>query len=152
MKAVIQRVSAASVSINGEIKGSIGQGLVVLLGVARKDTEQEAVFLAEKIRLLRIFEDEKGKLNNSLEDINGEALVISQFTLYADTRKGRRPSFTEAAPYEEAMELYERFVKELRQSGIRTETGAFGQRMLVSIDNEGPVTIVLDTDRQRERG
>ena len=146
MKAILQRVSTASVSINGEIKGSIGQGLVVLLGVAREDTKEQASLLAEKVRVLRIFEDDTGKLNNSLEDIQGEALVISQFTLYADTRKGRRPSFTNAAPYDEALNLYECFVNELKQAGIRTETGEFGERMLVTIHNEGPVTIVLETE------
>jgi D-tyrosyl-tRNA(Tyr) deacylase len=146
MKAVIQRVSKASVSINGEEKGAIGRGVVVLLGIAKPDTEKQSSLLAQKVRQLRIFEDDDGKLNTSLEEINGEALVISQFTLCADSTKGRRPSFSNAAPYKEALRLYECFVNELMQAGIRTETGEFGERMLVSIHNEGPVTIILDTE------
>jgi D-tyrosyl-tRNA(Tyr) deacylase len=146
MKAVIQRVRKASVSINGEQKGAIGRGVVVLLGIAKSDTEKQSSLLAQKVRQLRIFEDDDGKLNTSLEEINGEALVISQFTLCADSTKGRRPSFSNAAPYKEALRLYECFVNELMQAGIRTETGEFGERMLVSIHNEGPVTIILDTE------
>jgi D-tyrosyl-tRNA(Tyr) deacylase len=150
MKAVIQRVRNASVSINDTVKGSIGRGLVVLVGIAKDDTGEQALLLADKVRLLRIFEDENGKLNHSLEDIGGEALVISQFTLYADTGKGRRPSFTDAAPFNDAMELYQHFVQRLKQSGIRVETGEFGERMLVAINNEGPVTIILETEREKE--
>lgn len=150
MKAVIQRVSNASVSVRGEIRGAIGEGMVVLLGVSRDDVEAQALQLADKIRLLRIFEDDNGKLNNSLEDIGGEALVISQFTLYADTTRGRRPSFTDAAPFEEARQLYECFVDRLRRTGIHTETGEFGEHMMVTINNEGPVTIILDADHATE--
>ncbi len=150
MKAVIQRVKKGAVSVNGIEKGTIGQGCVVLLGIAKTDTEKHASSLAEKVRLLRIFEDMNGKLNNALEDIGGQALVISQFTLCADTKKGRRPSFSGAASYDKALRLYEYFVNELRQAGIHTETGAFGEKMLVTIHNEGPVTIILDTQANQE--
>jgi D-tyrosyl-tRNA(Tyr) deacylase len=150
MKAVVQRVSTASVSVEGAMKGTIDRGLVVLLGIAKGDAERDAALLAEKVRKLRIFEDDTGKLNHSLEDIGGAALVISQFTLYADTSKGRRPSFTNAAPYDKARSLYEFFVEELKRAGIRTEAGVFGQRMLVTIHNEGPVTIILSTEQKEE--
>lgn len=149
MKAVIQRVSKGSVSINGTEKGTIGQGFVILLGVAKTDTERQATHLAEKVRLLRVFEDAQGKLNYALEDVGGEALVISQFTLYGDTKKGRRPSFSDAAPYDKALHLYEFFVNELRRAGIRTQTGEFGAKMVVTIHNEGPVTILMDTEGKK---
>lgn len=144
MRAVIQRVSSASVSTSGKIIGSIAKGIVILLGIAQGDSEKQSDILSEKCSTLRIFEDENGKLNLSLKDIEGEALVISQFTLYADTSKGRRPSFTEAASYSEAKELYEQFVNALRKENIHTEVGRFGSKMVVSIQNDGPVTIILE--------
>ncbi|MCK4232829.1 D-tyrosyl-tRNA(Tyr) deacylase [candidate division WOR-3 bacterium] len=144
MRAVIQRVSSASVSTSGKIIGSIEKGIVILLGIAQGDSEKQSDILSEKCSTLRIFEDENGKLNLSLKDIEGEALVISQFTLYADTSKGRRPSFTEAASYSEAKELYEQFVNALRKENIHTEVGRFGSKMVVSIQNDGPVTIILE--------
>ncbi len=146
MRALLQRVRGASVSIEGETVGKISGGLVILLGVEESDTEEECDILAEKCIHLRIFEDENGKMNRSLLDLEGEALVVSQFTLYADARRGRRPSFIRAARPETAVPLYERFVKQIREQGIRTETGQFGADMLVSIENNGPVTIWLDTD------
>ncbi len=144
MRAVIQRVSKASVSINGEIIAAIGKGIVIFLGIAKTDTEENADILSEKCYNLRIFEDEYGKLSLSLKDVLKEALVISQFTLYANTKKGRRPSFTEAASSREAVPLYERFISALRKDGIQTETGKFGAKMLVNIHNDGPVTIILE--------
>ncbi len=146
MKAVLQRVSSARVTVDGRSVGEIGRGLVVLVGVAAGDGEDEVRWLARKTEEIRIFEDPDGKMNLSLSDIGGDALVVSQFTLLASTRKGRRPSFTAAAPPDEGSALYERFVAELRNNGVRVETGEFGARMLVSIENEGPVTIILDTD------
>ena len=147
MKALIQRVSKADVSVDGESAGRIGDGLLVLLGVGREDTEKEADLLAQKIVNLRIFEDEAVKMNRSLADINGELLVVSQFTLMADTRKGRRPSFVNAAPPEQADRLYMVFVEKAREKGIKTETGSFGAMMDVSLVNHGPVTIMLDTEQ-----
>ena len=147
MKAVVQRVTHASVAVGGEVVGRIGQGLVVLVGVAKGDTETEAKFLAEKTANLRIFSDEAGKFNLSALDILCEILVISQFTLLADARKGRRPSFTEAASPEVAEPLVERFSGLLRSHGLKVETGQFGAHMLVELVNDGPVTIVLDTGR-----
>ena len=147
MKALIQRVSKADVSVDGESAGRIGGGLLVLLGVGREDTEKEADLLAQKIVNLRIFEDEAVKMNRSLADINGELLVVSQFTLMADTRKGRRPSFVNAAPPEQADRLYMVFVEKAREKGIKTETGSFGAMMDVSLVNHGPVTIMLDTEQ-----
>lgn len=144
MRAIIQRVSKASVSIEGRLVGSIGKGIVILLGIAKGDTEKNVDVLSEKCSTLRIFEDENGKLNLSLKDIQGEALVISQFTLYADTKKGRRPSFTEAASYTEAKPLYERFITALKKESIRTKSGEFGSKMLVDINNDGPVTLILE--------
>lgn len=146
MRAVIQRVTSASVSIGGSVVSEIGQGVVVLLGVGQNDSEDDALRLAEKIVNLRIFEDEQGKMNLSLADINGEALVVSQFTLYADARKGRRPSFTDAAQPEKADALYKYFAGLMTKAGIVTRTGVFGADMLVNIQNDGPVTILLDTD------
>ena len=145
MKALLQRVSQASVSVNGETVGSIGPGLVVLVGVASEDTVKDVLYLAEKTINLRIFADDTGKFNLSILDIRGELLLVSQFTLLADTRKGRRPSFTSAAPPPQAEALFERFVAEVRRSGLKVETGRFQQHMLVRIENDGPVTILLDS-------
>ena len=145
MKALLQRVSAASVSVAGEVVGRIGRGVVVLVGVASGDTEKDARYLAQRTVNLRIFSDQAGKFNLSALDIGGELLVISQFTLLADTRKGRRPSFTDAAPPAQAEELFEVFVGEARTTGLRVETGRFQQYMQVEIHNDGPVTILLDS-------
>jgi D-tyrosyl-tRNA(Tyr) deacylase len=147
MKALIQRVSRADVSVDGESAGRIGDGLLVLLGVGRKDTEKQADLLVQKIVNLRIFEDDNAKMNRSLADIQGELLVVSQFTLMADTKKGRRPSFVNAAPPEQADRLYMVFVEKAREKGIKTETGSFGAMMEVSLVNDGPVTIMLDTEQ-----
>ena len=145
MKALLQRVTSASVSIAGEVAGKIGQGLVVFVGVANGDTEKDAQYLAEKTVNLRIFSDDVGRFNLSALDVKGELLVVSQFTLLADTRKGRRPSFTEAAPPAQAEELFERFVAQVRTSGLKVETGRFQEYMQVEIHNDGPVTILLDS-------
>lgn len=145
MRALLQRVRKASVTVSDEVVGKIGQGLVVLLGVAEGDTEKDIDYLAEKIVNLRIFSDEAGKFNRSLLDIGGEALIVSQFTLLADTRKGRRPSFTDAAPPEKAERFFELFVERVRAMGVGVATGRFQQKMLVEIHNDGPVTIFLDS-------
>jgi D-aminoacyl-tRNA deacylase len=145
MRAVAQRVSRAQVAVNGEITGQIGLGLLVLLGVGRDDTEADAVHLAEKICGLRIFEDGEGKMNRSVQDIGGGVLVVSQFTLYGDVRRGKRPSFDAAAPPEKARQLYEFFVEQIRAAGLRCETGRFQEMMKVELVNEGPVTILLDS-------
>ena len=145
MKALLQRVTEASVSVAGEVVGRIGQGLVVFVGVADGDTEKEARYLAQRTVNLRIFADGEGKFNLSVLDIKGELLVVSQFTLLADTRKGRRPSFVEAAPPAQAEELIEQFVGEVRTTGLKVETGRFQQYMQVEIHNDGPVTILLDS-------
>ena len=145
MKVLLQRVSRASVSIAGEEVGRIGQGLVVFLGVANGDTEKDVQYLAQKIAGLRIFSDAEGKFNLSALDINGELLLVSQFTLLADTRKGRRPSFVEAAPPAQAEELFEYFVEQAHATGLRVATGRFQQHMQVEIHNDGPVTILLDS-------
>jgi D-aminoacyl-tRNA deacylase len=144
MRAVCQRVSRAQVTVDDSITGEIDRGLVVLLGVARGDTEAEATRLAQKVAHLRIFEDAAGKFANSLLDVAGAALVVSQFTLIADTRKGHRPSFTGAAPPNEAEPLYDRFCEELVAAGAPVQRGVFGARMAVELVNDGPVTIVLD--------
>jgi len=150
MKAVVQRVIRGSVTVEGELVGQIGRGLVVLLGVKEGDSEAEAQWLAQKIANLRIFEDQEGKFNRSLLDVEGAALVVSQFTLYGDARRGRRPSFSEAAPPEVAAPLVERFAELLREQGVkRVEQGRFQATMLVEIHNDGPVTIILDTDISR---
>jgi len=145
MKALLQRVTRASVSIENEEVGRIGQGLVVFLGVASGDTENDAQYLAQKIVNLRIFSDKEGKFNLSALEIEGELLLVSQFTLLADTRKGRRPSFIEAAPPAQAEELFEYFVEQTRATGLKVETGRFQQYMRVEIHNDGPVTILLDS-------
>jgi D-tyrosyl-tRNA(Tyr) deacylase len=144
MRAVVQRVSRASVSVEGEIIGAVEQGVVVLVGVTHGDDEERAAWLARKIAGLRIFEDSAGKMNAGLLDVGGAALVISQFTLYADARKGRRPGFSDAAPPEVAEPLVTHFAQVLRDHGVPVETGAFGAHMLVEIHNDGPVTIVLE--------
>ncbi len=146
MRAVLQRVRSASVSIGGEAVGKIGKGFLVLLGISPEDTEREGDFLLDKLLGLRVFEDGDGKMNRSLLDCGGALLVVSQFTLYADCRKGRRPSFTGAARPETAVPLYERFLAGARAAGVPTECGEFGADMLVSLENDGPVTILLDTD------
>ena len=147
MRAILQRVSQGHVSIEGEIAGEIGPGLVILLGVGHEDGQAEADRLADKIANLRIFADEEGKTNLSLLDVSGQALVISQFTLYADCRKGRRPSFTKAGHPDTAAPLVDYFVERLHRAGIgEVETGEFGAMMLVEIHNDGPFTIILDTD------
>ena len=145
MRACIQRVSRASVRVDGSVVGEIQKGLLVLLGVAAGDTEFESRFLAEKVVQLRIFEDEEGRMNRSLADVHGKALIVSQFTLLADCRKGRRPSFTQAAPPGTAEELYEHFSQCVRESGITVTQGRFRAEMEVELVNQGPVTIWLDT-------
>jgi D-tyrosyl-tRNA(Tyr) deacylase len=145
VKALLQRVTSASVSVDDKVVGRIGQGLVVFVGVAAGDTEADAQFLAQKTVDLRIFADETGKFNLSALDIKGELLVISQFTLLADTRKGRRPSFTGAAPPAEAEALFQRFVEQAGATGLKVETGRFQQYMHVEIHNDGPVTVLLDS-------
>ncbi len=147
MIAVLQRVSRASVTVDGRVSGSIGSGLVVLLGVHRTDIESDAKFLVEKSVNLRIFSDSAGKMNLSLLDTGGSALVISQFTLVGDWRKGRRPSFIGAAPPEQGERLYEHFIAGLREQGVSVETGVFGAMMDVELVNDGPVTFVLDSKR-----
>ena len=147
MKAVIQRVLNSNVKIDGETVGEIGKGFMILLGVVSGDTKAEADKLIKKIPVLRIFEDENGKMNRSCLDVGGEILVVSQFTLCADCSHGRRPSFINSAPPEEANSLYEYFVEELKNAGIsKVQTGRFGADMKVSLINDGPVTIILDTD------
>lgn len=145
MRAVLQRVSSASVEVDGAVTGATGPGLLVLLGVARGDTHRDADWLVDKILSLRIFEDGEGKMNLSVTDAGGSLLVVSQFTLYGDTRKGRRPSFDQAAPPTEANRLYEYFVDQCRARGMKTETGVFQAMMRVSLVNEGPVTIICDS-------
>ncbi|MEE1224185.1 MAG: D-aminoacyl-tRNA deacylase [Clostridia bacterium] len=147
MRAVVQRVKNASVRIDGEICGQINQGLLVFLGVSKEDTETDITYISDKITGLRIFEDENEKMNNSIMDINGEILVISQFTLYGDCRKGRRPSFDGAMRPPEAEEMYEKFVEYIKKSGLKTETGRFGADMKVELLNDGPVTIILDSSK-----
>jgi D-tyrosyl-tRNA(Tyr) deacylase len=145
MRAVCQRVVRASVRVDGQSSGAIGSGLCVLLGVARDDAEAEAEQLAGKVARLRVFEDEDGRFDRSLLDVGGVALVVSQFTLIADTAKGNRPSFADAARPEQAEPLYERFCAALRDLGLPVETGVFGARMEVELVNDGPVTIILET-------
>jgi D-tyrosyl-tRNA(Tyr) deacylase len=148
MRAVVQRVSRARVTVNGEVTGEIAAGLVILIGVGRGDTSAVALAMAEKIANLRIFEDDQGKMNRSLLEVNGSALVVSQFTLYGDARGQRRPSFIAAAPPEQAKKLYEEFSEGLRRLGVIVATGVFQAMMSVELVNEGPVTILLDSDKK----
>ena len=148
MRAVVQRVTRASVKVNDEFTGTIADGLLVLLGVARDDTEGDAIYLAEKIAGLRIFEDDAGKMNLSVMDIGGAVLAVSQFTLFGDVKKGKRPSFDGAARPEQARELYERFIAQVRALGLTCETGRFQETMEVELVNHGPVTILLDSKKQ----
>jgi D-tyrosyl-tRNA(Tyr) deacylase len=145
MRAVVQRVSRAQVTVDGEITGEIGPGLLVLVGVGRDDTKTDAVYLAEKIAGLRVFEDQAGKMNLGVHEIGGSVLAVSQFTLYGDVRRGKRPSFDAAAAPETALALYEFFVERIRTEGLRCETGRFQATMKVELVNEGPVTILLDS-------
>jgi D-tyrosyl-tRNA(Tyr) deacylase len=147
MRAVVQRVKSAEVRVGEEVVGRVGRGFVVLLGVGKSDTEAAAETLAEKIANLRVFDDDQGKMNRSMVDISGQVLCVSQFTLYGDCRKGRRPSYDQAAAPDQALPLYESFVKSLRQLGILTETGRFRAMMEVELINDGPVTLLLDSDR-----
>ena len=144
MRAVIQRVSKSRVTVEGKTKGEIGKGLLVLLGIKKGDTEEKAVKMGKKIANLRIFEDERGKMNLSLKEIEGEVLLVSQFTLYGDALKGRRPSFEKAAPPEQALFLYQKVKEVLKEEGIVTKTGEFGARMEVELINQGPVTIIVE--------
>lgn len=147
MRAVVQRTVSSRVMIDGQVKGAIGLGLMVLLGIKTGDTREEADYLMDKIANLRIFPDKDGKMNLSVQDIAGEVLLVSQFTLYGDARKGRRPSFTEAGCPEEAQPLFDYCVESLRMKGIGVETGQFGSDMRVEISNDGPCTILLDSDK-----
>ncbi|HEX2925760.1 MAG TPA: D-aminoacyl-tRNA deacylase [Ruminiclostridium sp.] len=148
MRAVVQRVKKSTVTVNEKIVGAIGQGLMVLLGIGHEDGERDIEYLAEKIFNLRIFEDENGKMNKSLLDINGQLLVVSQFTLFGDCRKGRRPGFDKAAKPEMAKVLYEGFINRCKEFGIHTETGIFQADMLVDISNDGPVTLLIDSKKE----
>ena len=147
MRAVVQRVSRAQVTVNGEITGQIGLGLLVLLGVGRNDAEADATYLAGKICGLRVFEDDQGKMNRSVQDAGGSVLAVSQFTLYGDVRRGKRPSFDAASAPGKARQLYEFFVERIRAAGLRCETGRFHEMMKVELANEGPVTILLDSGK-----
>jgi D-tyrosyl-tRNA(Tyr) deacylase len=147
MRAVVQRVSRAQVTVGGIISGKIGPGLLVLLGVSRSDSEDEAQYLADKIAGLRIFQDEDGKMNLSVAEMGGDVLVVSQFTLYGDVRRGKRPSFDAAAPPEQARQLYEYFVERVRAAGLPCQTGRFQEMMKVELVNDGPVTILLDSSK-----
>ncbi|MGX1263597.1 D-tyrosyl-tRNA(Tyr) deacylase [Rossellomorea marisflavi] len=144
MKVVLQRSKQASVTVDGEVKGRIQSGLVLLVGITHGDTEAEAAYIADKVVNLRIFEDDDGKMNDSLLDRGGEILSISQFTLYGDTRKGRRPNFMDAAKPEEAEAVYDRFNALLREKGVQVETGVFGAMMDVQLINDGPVTLIIE--------
>lgn len=147
MRAVIQRVSRASVSVDDEIRGEIGQGLVVLLGIRHGDTEADLQWLVEKIVHLRIFGDQQGKMNLSVADIDGDVLIISQFTLYGDCRKGRRPGFSSAAAPEIAERLYQKFITEVRRRELNVATGIFQAEMQLALTNDGPVTLLLDSEK-----
>ena len=147
MRAVLTRVKSASVTVDGSVIGQIGQGFLILLGVTHEDTEAQAVKLADKLMGLRVFEDENGKMNRSLEDVGGQVLVVSQFTLYGNCKKGRRPEFLAAARPEIAIPLYEKFITLCRDKGFSVETGEFGAEMLVESVNDGPVTLIVDTDQ-----
>ena len=145
MRAVVQRVREASVQVNGEVVGRIGRGLLVLLGVGQQDQTEDSVYLADKVVNLRIFADEQGKMNRSLVDVGGALLVVSQFTLWGDCRKGRRPSFVAAADPDKARALYQVFIRHAADLGVEVETGRFQELMLVSLVNDGPVTLLLDS-------
>ena len=147
MRAVLTRVKHASVTIDGKVHGQIGEGFLILLGITHEDTEAQAVKQADKLTGLRIFEDENGKMNRGLDEVKGELLIVSQFTLYANCKKGRRPEFLAAARPEVAIPLYEKFVELCRAKGFRTETGEFGAYMQVDSLNDGPLTLVVDTDQ-----
>lgn len=147
MRAVVQRVSRSEVTVDGRTTGKINKGLLVLLGVTHGDTSKDVDYIVDKTINLRIFEDENDKMNLSLKDIGGEMIAVSQFTLYGDCRKGRRPSFTNAAAPEEADKLYQEFVKKVSEQGINTETGEFGAHMMVDLVNDGPVTILLESNK-----
>jgi len=148
MRAVVQRVSRSTVTIGDKVTGEIGQGLLVLLGVGQNDSESDAEYCAEKICGLRIFEDDQGKMNRSVLDGGGSVLAVSQFTLYGDVRRGKRPSFDAAARPEQAKRLYEYFVEKIRAAGLRCETGRFQEMMHVALVNEGPVTILIDSEKK----
>jgi len=147
MRAVVQRVSRAKVAVNTEVSGEIARGLLVLLGVAQTDTQSDADYLADKIAGLRIFEDNEGKMNRAAAEVGGEVLVVSQFTLYGDVRRGKRPSFDAAAPPQKARELYDYFVQRIRAAGLPCRTGRFQETMRVELVNDGPVTILLDSSK-----
>lgn len=147
MRAVVQRVSSSKVTVDGEVTGEINKGLLVLLGVTHEDTSKDVDYIIDKVLNLRIFEDENEKMNLSLKDVGGELLVVSQFTLYGDCRKGRRPSFSSAARPEVATKLYEEFIEKARKEGRVTKTGQFGAHMMVDLTNDGPVTILLESNR-----
>lgn len=147
MRAVVQRVTRAKVTVNAGVTGEIGAGLMILLGVGRTDNPESASYLAEKIANLRIFSDDAGKMNLSLLEVGGSALVVSQFTLYGDTRGGRRPSYIQAAPPDEANCIYEEFVRAMRAFGVPVQTGVFQAHMQVELVNDGPVTILLDSEK-----
>lgn len=153
MRALVQRVSRGAVAVNGEVRAEIGRGYVVLLGIRKGDTEQDALFLADKCSSLRVLEDANGKMNLSLRDVDGAALVVSQFTLYADAQKGNRPGFTEAAPPQEAEPLYHRFVERMRSvlGQEKVGTGEFGAMMEVTIVNDGPVTLLIESPHTTNR-
>lgn len=148
MRAVVQRVTYSSVEVNGEIVGEINNGFNVLLGISKNDTEEDMKYIKEKIINLRVFSDENDKMNLSLLDIKGELLLISQFTLYGDARKGRRPNFMNALGGEEAKRFYDKFIEMMKETGLKVETGVFGADMKVDIKNDGPVTILLDSSKQ----
>jgi D-aminoacyl-tRNA deacylase len=148
MRVVVQRVNSSKVTVEDKIIGSIGKGLNLLIGISKEDTEEDLLYLKDKIVNLRIFEDENDKMNLSLLDVKGEILAISQFTLYGDCRKGRRPNFMEAEGGERAKALYERFVELLRETSLKVETGEFGAHMIVDIQNDGPVTLILDSKKK----
>lgn len=148
MRAVVQKVSSSKVTVDGQIVGQINQGLMVLLGVTHDDTSKDVDYMVDKVTNLRIFEDEEGKMNLSLKDVDGEILAVSQFTLYGDARRGRRPSFSDAARPEVANPLYEEFVKKIKDQGINVGTGIFGAHMMVDLTNDGPVTILLESRKE----
>lgn len=148
MRAVVQKVSSSKVTVDGEVVGQINQGLMVLLGVTHDDTSKDVEYMVDKVTNLRIFEDEEGKMNLSLKDVGGEILAVSQFTLYGDARRGRRPSFSDAARPEVANPLYEEFIEKVKNQGIKVGTGKFGAHMMVDLTNDGPVTILLESRKE----